>query len=47
MVYTSYFVALSMAFNDYSRINAWTIIDLIGSSIYVLDIIAEFHIGGY
>ena len=47
MIYTSYFVALSMAFNDYSRINAWTIIDLIGSSIYVLDIIAEFHIGGY
>ena len=45
MIYTSYFVALSMAFNDYSRINAWTIIDLIGSCIYVVDIVAEFHIG--
>jgi hypothetical protein len=45
LVYTSYMVALSMAFNDYSSINAWTVLDLTGSCIYVLDIIAEFHIG--
>ncbi len=45
LVYTSYFVALSMAFNDYSRINFWTILDLIGSCIYVIDLVAEFHIG--
>ena len=44
-MYTSYFVALSMAFNDYSRINFWTILDLIGSCIYVMDLVAEFHIG--
>ena len=34
-----------MAFNDYSRINFWTILDLIGSCIYVMDLVAEFHIG--
>lgn len=45
VVYTSYFVALSMAFNDYSSINFWTILDLIGSCVYVVDIMAEFHIG--
>ena len=45
MTYTSFVVPLSLAFNDYSTLNAWTILDLIGSSIFVLDLFIEFHIG--
>lgn len=45
MTYTSFIVPLSMAFNDYSKVNAWTILDLIGSGVFVLDIFMEFHIG--
>lgn len=45
MTYTSFVVPLSMAFNDYTRVNTWTILDLIGSSVFILDIFMEFHIG--
>ena len=45
MTYTSFIVPLSMAFNDYTKVNAWTVLDLIGSGIFILDIFMEFHIG--
>ncbi len=45
MTYTSFIVPLSMAFNDYTKVNTWTILDLIGSGVFVLDIFMEFHIG--
>ncbi|KAI8104744.1 hypothetical protein M9434_003297 [Picochlorum sp. BPE23] len=45
MTYTSFIVPLSMAFNDYSRVNAWSIMDLIGSCIYIIDLLMQFHIG--
>lgn len=45
MTYTSFIVPLSMAFNDYTRVNGWTVLDLIGSGVFILDIFMEFHIG--
>ena len=39
------FVQGGQALNDYSKIHAWTILDLIGSSTFVLDLFIEFHIG--
>lgn len=39
MTYTSFIVPLSMAFNDYSRVNAWSIMDLIGSAFLLLSLV--------
>lgn len=47
MTYTSFVVPCIsgvQALNDHSMIHAWTILDLIGSSIFVLDFFIEFHI---
>jgi hypothetical protein len=43
--YTAFIVPLSLAFNDYSAINAYWYLDLIGSSIYILDLLIQFHVG--
>jgi len=43
MTYTSFIVPLSMAFNDYSKVNAWSIMDLIGSAF----LLVQSRLGAY
>ena len=44
--YTAFLVPLSVAFNEtYGALNFYSLADYVGSCIYVLDIIFEFHIG--
>jgi CRP-like cAMP-binding protein len=43
--YTAFVVPLSLAFNDYTSPNVYWYLDLLGSIIYILDLIIEFHVG--
>ena len=45
--YTAFLVPLSVAFNEANGndVNAFWIIDYVGSLIYVVDIFIEFHVG--
>jgi len=43
--YTAFIVPLSLAFNNYATPNAYWYLDLIGSSVYILDLLIEFHVG--
>ena len=45
LVYTAFLVPLSLAFNDYTTINMYWVYDFIGSAVYLLDILIEFHMG--
>ena len=43
--YTAFVVPLSLAFSDSIGINAYFVLDYIGSAVYILDLFLEFHIG--
>ncbi|KAG7667543.1 hypothetical protein Ndes2526B_g07503 [Nannochloris sp. 'desiccata'] len=43
--YTAFVVPLSLAFNDLSTVNAYWYLDFIGSVVYILDLLIEFHVG--
>jgi len=45
LVYTAFLVPLSLAFNQSLGVNAYTIFDIIGSSVYICGILFDFHIG--
>ena len=45
MSYTAFVVPLSLAFNESLGIDVYSILDILGSAIYVLDWCFNFHIG--
>lgn len=45
LTYTAFVVALSLAFNGNNLDNVYTILDIIGSFIYITDLLLQFHIG--